>query len=50
MVEQPARVLSVGITAEYVGAMQQDPAARAQVLAGEVNLVFISHENIIFNL
>ena len=49
MVEQSARLSSVGITAQYVGKMQQDPAARAQVLAGKVNLVFISHESIICN-
>ena len=49
MVEQSARLSSVGITAQYVGEMQQDPAARAQVLVGKVNLVFISPESIICN-
>ena len=46
MIEQLARFSNVSITVEYVGEMQQDPAAQARILVGEVKLVFISPKSI----
>ena len=38
-----------GIVAEYVGEAQEDPSGIADVLGGQVQLVFISPESIIMN-
>ena len=39
----------MGLSAEFVGSAQDDPAATATVLNGTVQLVFISPENLLNN-
>ena len=50
MMEQKAKFVAIDITAEYVGESQDDSTARTRVINGEVELIFISPENIICNL
>lgn len=49
MMDQQTKFQSMGISAEYVGEGQKDPAAWRRVLNGEVQLVYISPENILCN-
>ena len=49
MVEQQAKYLAMGISVEYVGEGQKNPLAWRNVVNGEVQLVYISPENIICN-
>ena len=49
MVEQKAKFVAAGINTDFVGKAQKDPAARKQVIDGQVQLIYISPENIICN-
>ena len=49
MIEQKAKFVAAGINAEFVGEAQKDPAAWKQVIDGQVQLIYISPENIICN-
>ena len=49
MMEQKAKFTAMGITSEYVGESQLDGTAKFRVVHGEVELVFISPENVICN-
>ena len=49
MVEQQAKFVAMGISAEYVGEAQKNPIAWRAVVNGEVQLVYISPENILSN-
>ena len=49
MMDQQAKISPMGISTEFVGEMQRDEAAIQRVLRGEVQLVYISPENIIGN-
>ena len=49
MVEQKAKFVAAGINTEFVGEAQKDPAAWKQVNDGQVQLIYISPENIICN-
>ena len=49
MKEQTARFSSIGISAEFVSEGQTDPTAKSRVLNGNVQLVFISPENLLCN-
>ena len=50
MVDQRAKFTVLGLKAEYVGTVQEDPGVFHQVLAGDVQLLFISPENILNNI
>ena len=50
MHEQTAKFSVLGINAEFVGEEQTDPTARHHVIDGQVQLVFISPENLMCNL
>ena len=49
MIDQRSKFARLGISTEFVGELQADEEAVARVLRGEVQLVFISPENIICN-
>ena len=49
MVEQVAKFIDLGITAEFVGEAQSNAGARRKVLNAEVQIVLISPENVIQN-
>ena len=49
MREQAAKFLALGIKAEFVGEEQTDFTARHRVINGDVQLVFISPENLLCN-
>ena len=49
MVDQRAKFTAFGLKAEYVGTVQEDPGVVHQVLAVDVQLLFISPENILNN-
>lgn len=49
MREQAAKFSTLGIKAEFVGEEQTDPTARRRVINGDVQLVFISPENLLCN-
>lgn len=49
MMEQVHKFNALGISAEFVGEAQTDPAAKRKVLHGEVQIVLISPENAIQN-
>jgi len=49
MMEQKAKFLAAGINVEFVGEAQKNPAAWKQVIGGQVQLIYISPENIIYN-
>ena len=46
MMDQQTKFQNMGISAEFVGEGQKDPTAWRRVLNGEVQLVYISPENI----
>ena len=49
MMDQRAKFVGMGISAEYVGEGQKDPTAWRRVLNGEVQLIYISPENLLCN-
>ena len=49
MMEQQAKFVAMGISAEYVGEAQKNPIAWRKVVNGEVQLVYISPGNILSN-
>lgn len=49
MIEQTARLNSLGILTQFVGEAQNDPDAQHKVLKGQVQVVLISPENAIQN-
>ena len=49
MVDQRAKFSALGLKAEYVGTAQENPGVVHQVLAGDVQLLFVSPENILNN-
>jgi len=49
MMDQKVKFSTYGLTAEFVGEAQLDVAASQCVIKGEVQLVYISPENIICN-
>ena len=49
MMDQQAKFAPRGVTTEFVGEAQSDPAAKVRVLKGEAQLVFISPESILNN-
>ena len=49
MIDQKSRFAPVGLTAEFVGEAQEDPNAVRRVLKGQVQLVYLSPENLINN-
>ena len=49
MMEQQVKFVALGINAEYVGEEQKDVTVWKRVVDGEVQLVFISPENVMFN-
>ena len=49
MKEQAARFSALGISAEFVGEDQTDPRVKSRVLRGNVQLLFISPENLLCN-
>ena len=49
MREQTAKFSALGINAEFVREGQTDPTARHRVVNGQVQLVFISPENLMCN-
>jgi len=49
MKDQAARFSALGISAEFVGEGQTDPRVKSRVLRGNVQLLFISPENLLCN-
>lgn len=49
MMDQKSKLVPRGLTCEFVGEAQDDEEAVKRVLAGRVQLVFISPENLIRN-
>lgn len=49
MLEQKAKFTEMGVSAEFLGECQVDYTAKTRVLNGEIQLVFVSPENIICN-
>ena len=49
MQEQARRFTAAGIKSGFVGEAQKDPDVRQKVLDGDLNLVYISPENLINN-
>ena len=49
MMDQKEKFLSLGLRVEFVGEAQTDKAASRCVINGEVQLVYISPENILRN-
>ena len=49
MQEQAQRFSEAGIESGFIGEAQKDPVVRRKVLKGELDLVYISPENIICN-
>ena len=49
MVDQVQKFNKIGISAEFVGEAQTDPAAKRKILHGKVQIVLISPENAIQN-
>ena len=49
MMDQRAKFTALGLKAEYVGTAQEDPGVVRRVLAGDVQLLFISPESILNN-
>ena len=49
MIEQTARLNSLGILTQFVGEAKNDPDARHNVLKGQMQVVLISPENAIEN-
>ena len=49
MKEQATRFTDLGLSAEFVGESQTSPHVKSKVLKGEVQLVFISPENLLCN-
>ena len=49
MMDQQAKFTPRGVTAEFVGEMQEDESIVRKVLQGQVQLVFISPEAILRN-
>lgn len=48
MMDQHAKYHARGLNAEFAGEAQTDPATKYKVLKGEVQLVFITPEGIIY--
>ena len=49
MMDQATKHAQLGIKTEFVGECQKDPAVVEKVLKGEVQLIYISPESIVFN-
>ena len=49
MQEQAQRLTAAGIKSGFVGETQKDPIVRQKVLNGDLDLVYISPENLINN-
>ena len=49
MIDQQEKFISKGITAEYVGKVQEDPQVVGRVLKGQLQLLFISPESLLNN-
>jgi len=49
MIEQQKKFLRRGIRAEFVGESQTDPDVSKRVLAGDLQLLYISPENLLNN-
>ena len=49
MIDQKEKFTSLGLRVEYVGKAQTDKTASRRVINGEVQLVYISPENILCN-
>ena len=49
MMDQASKYARLGIKTEFVGECQKDPAVVEKVLKGEVELIYISPESIVFN-
>ena len=49
MMEQQEKFLAAGVNTEYVGEEQKDVAAWKRVINGEVQLVYITPENVLLN-
>lgn len=49
MMDQKNKFVPQGISAEFVGEAQDDDSAEKRVVAGDIQLVFISPENLICN-
>lgn len=50
MIDQKEKFTNKGIRAEFVGQAQEDEAAIAAVIKGDVQLVYISPENLLCSL
>ena len=50
MKEQATKFSNLGLSSEFVGEGQTDPAAKRKVLEGVVQLVFINPDNILMNV
>ena len=48
MMDQRAKYHAIGLNAEFAGEAQTDPATKDKVLKGEVQLIFITPEGIIY--
>jgi len=49
MMDQKEKFLALGLNVEFVGEAQEDKTALSRVINGEVQLVYISPENVICN-
>ena len=49
MVDQRAKILPLGLTVEFVGEAQEDCDAVQRVIAGKVQLVYLSPEALLKN-
>ena len=50
MREQAAQFSTMGISAEFAVEGQTDPTVRSKVLRGDIQLLFISPENLLCNM
>ena len=50
MIDQKDKFIKRGIRAEFVGQAQDDEAAIAAVIKGDIQLVYISPENLLCNI
>ena len=50
MIDQKDKFIKKGIRAEFVGQAQDDEAAIAPVIKGDIQLVYISPENLLCNM
>jgi len=49
MIEQRKKFTAKGIETEFVGEVQVDKSAKDRVVKGQVQLVYISPENLLYN-